>query len=246
MAHPEFSLIIPVYNKAESVAELAREVEGALEGRADWECVWVDDGSTDDTAAILAEVLRRQPRHRLLRLERNSGQSAALLAGFRAARAPVLGTMDGDGQNVAADLPMMLERLRAGGADLVNGRRGVRRDSWLRRISSRVANGWRNALTGERVADVGCAIRVFRRECVRQLPPFRGMHRFLPTLIRLDGWSLVEMDVRHRPRARGASKYGVHNRLWVGIFDTFWMAWLKRRYAGSRVRREEESLGPGR
>lgn len=239
MDRPEFSLVIPVFNEAESVPVLAAEIETALDGQVDWECLWVDDGSRDRSAEVLGELQRANPRHRLLSLAANSGQSAALLAGFREARGPVLGTLDADGQNVPADLPAMLRLLQDSGVDLVNGRRARRQDSWLRRISSRLANGWRNTLTGEQVADVGCAIRVFRRECVRQLPPFKGMHRFLPTLIRLDGWALVEMSVAHRPRERGQSKYGVGNRLWVGIADTFGVMWLQRRYASHRLKTKE-------
>ena len=244
MEHLEFSLIVPVFREEESVEALALEVESALADTVDWECLWVDDGSTDRTAAILNRLTERQPRHRVLRLARNSGQSAALLAGFAAARGALLGTLDGDGQNVPADLPRMIALQRSSGADLVNGRRAVRQDNWLRILSSRIANGWRNALTGESVSDVGCAIRVFRRDCVRQLPPFKGMHRFLPTLIRLDGWTFVEMAVQHRPRERGTSKYGVGNRLWVGILDTFGVMWLQRRYAGYRVTIDGEPDGP--
>jgi len=240
MSTPEFSLIIPVYNEAENVMPLAREIAAALDGQVEWECLWVDDGSRDASPRELARLCAEDSRHRVLGLVANSGQSAALLAGFRAARGQVLGTLDADGQNVPADLPAMLRLLQESGADLVNGRRATRQDTWLRRVSSRLANGWRNTLTGERVADVGCAIRVFRRECVRQLPPFKGMHRFLPTLIQLDGWTLVEMAVAHRPRERGLSKYGVGNRLWVGIWDTFGVMWLQRRYAAHRVRREDQ------
>ncbi len=236
---PRFSLVIPVYNEAENVMPLAREITAALDGQVEWECLWVDDGSRDESPRILRELRAGDGRHRVVTLAFNSGQSAALLAGFQCARGAVLGTLDADGQNVPGDLPAMLRLLDESGADLVNGRRATRRDSWLRRVSSRLANGWRNTLTGESVADVGCAIRVFRRECVRQLPPFKGMHRFLPTLIRLDGWSLVEMAVAHRPRERGQSKYGVGNRLWVGIADTFGVMWLKRRYAAHRIRQEE-------
>lgn len=237
---PRFSLVIPVYNEAENVLPLAAEIAAALEGQVTWECLWVDDGSRDEGAGILRDLGASDKRHRVLTLERNSGQSAALLAGFQQARGGILGTLDADGQNVPGDLPAMLRLLEECGADLVNGRRARRQDSWLRRVSSRLANSWRNTLTGETVADVGCAIRVFRRDCVRQLPPFKGMHRFLPTLIKLDGWSLVEMPVAHRPRERGVSKYGVGNRLWVGIADTFGIMWLKRRYASHRIRQEEK------
>lgn len=211
-----FSLVIPIHNEDSNIPALAREIESALAHLPSWECLWVDDASTDQSLRRLEDL---GPPHRVLVLERCSGQSAALLAGFAAARGEVLGTMDGDGQNVPADLPRMLDLLDSSGADCVNGRRAVRQDSRVRRLSSRLANGWRNALTRESVADVGCAIRVFRRPCVRHLPAFRGMHRFLPTLFKLDGWSLVELAVDHRPRRAGVTKYGISNRLWVGILD---------------------------
>ncbi len=228
-----FSLVIPAYNEEASIPVLAQEIEQALAGR-DWECLWVDDCSSDSTHAVIQVLCGRETRHRVVSLANNSGQSAALMAGFRHATGDVFGTMDSDGQNNPADLPKMLDLLASSGADLVNGRRAKRRDTWVRRLSSRIANAYRNALTGESVSDVGCAIRVFRRECVRQLPPFKGMHRFLPTLIKLDGWSIVEIPVDHRPREQGSSKYGINNRLWVGILDTFGMMWIKSRYASSR------------
>ncbi len=228
-----FSLVIPAFNEEASIPQLALEIERALAGR-DWECLWVDDCSSDSTLAVIHELRSRETRHRAVSLAKNSGQSAALMAGFRHATGDVIGTMDSDGQNNPADLPKMLDLLAASGADLVNGRRARRRDTWVRRLSSRIANTYRNALTGESVSDVGCAIRVFRRECVRQLPPFKGMHRFLPTLIKLDGWSIVEIPVDHRSREQGRSKYGINNRLWVGILDTFGMIWIKSRYASSR------------
>lgn len=228
-----FSLVIPVYNEAACIAVLATEIEQALAGRC-WECLWVDDASTDGTRVILRELASRDSRHRVVAMRGNSGQSAALLAGFRQAKGAVLGTLDGDGQNNPADLAAMLDLLDQADVDLVNGRRMQRRDTWLRRFSSRVANGYRNALTGESVNDVGCAIRVFRRECVQQLPHFKGMHRFLPTLIRLGGYRFAELPVTHRPREQGTSKYGIHNRLWVGLVDTFGVMWLMRRHADSR------------
>lgn len=236
---PAFSLVIPIHNERENLPGLAREIEQALNGVTDWECVWVDDGSSDGSTDILAALEHHNPRHRLLRLSGKNGQSAALLAGFAFSHGAVLGTMDGDGQNVPADLPRMLARLEEAGVDMVNGRRQVRRDTWVRKLSSRLANGWRNTLTRESVADVGCAIRVFRRDCVRHLPAFRGLHRFLPTLIKLDGWTLVELPVSHRPREAGTTKYGIHNRLWVGLLDTFGVMWLQARHARYTVIRED-------
>jgi dolichol-phosphate mannosyltransferase len=241
MPTPCFSLVIPVCNEQENIPGLALEIQQALAGYPDWECLWVDDASTDRSQALLVAL---GGPHRVIRLERRSGQSAALLAGFAAARGELLGTMDGDGQNVPADLPRMLAVLQDPTVDVVNGRRQVRQDNRIRRISSRLANGWRNTLTRESVTDVGCAIRVFRRECVRHLPAFKGMHRFLPTLFKLDGFNLVELAVQHRPRERGVTKYGIHNRLWVGLLDTFGVMWLQARHAGYRAREVQPEDGP--
>lgn len=242
MANPsspvELSVVVPVYNEEGAVAALADEVERALAPLGPtWECIWVDDGSTDRTAAVLAERLPGKA-HRLLELQRNSGQSAALMAGFRAARGSVIATLDGDGQNNPADLVGMLQRLRVGDVDAVNGVRARRRDTWVRKVSSRLANAFRNGLTGEKVTDVGCAIRVFRRECTDFLPVFKGMHRFLPTLFRLQGFKITEIPVSHRPRETGRTKYGINNRLWVGIVDTLAVCWMQRRVAVPRVKRE--------
>jgi dolichol-phosphate mannosyltransferase len=209
---------------------LAAEITQALThlGRP-WECLWVNDASTDATADALAALHHREPRHRWLRLTRSFGQSAALAAGFRAARGVLLATLDGDGQNDPADIPLLLAVLERDHLDLVNGVRARRRDSWVRRVSSRLANGFRNGLTGERVSDVGCAIRVFRREPALRVPVFKGMHRFFPTLLRLQGCRIAERPVNHRPRERGQTKYGIHNRLWVGLVDTLAVCWMQRR-----------------
>jgi dolichol-phosphate mannosyltransferase len=234
----ELSVVVPVYNEEGAVTALADEVALALAPLGDaWECIWVDDGSTDRTAAVLAARLPGS-RHRLLELQRNSGQSAALMAGFRAARGTMIATLDGDGQNNPADLIPMLERLRRGDVDAVNGIRAKRRDTWVRRACSKLANGFRNGLTGEQVTDVGCAIRVFRRGCTDYLPVFKGMHRFLPTLFRLQGFKITEIPVSHRPRETGRTKYGINNRLWVGIVDTLAVCWMQRRVAVPRVKRE--------
>lgn len=228
---PELSVVIPVRDEEASIPRLAEEVEAALDAAGiSWECIWVDDGSRDGSKAALESVSARRPEHRFLRLSPAAGQSAALLTGFRTVRGGLVATLDGDLQNDPADLPRMVEELRRRGVDLVNGVRVRRRDGWLRRISSRIANGFRNMITREEVTDVGCAIRVFRSHGVSGLPSFRGMHRFLPTLLGLRGYSLAEVPVSHRSRRAGRTHYGVHNRLWVGLLDTFGVWWLQRRW----------------
>jgi glycosyltransferase involved in cell wall biosynthesis len=239
-ALPTISIVIPVKDEAECVADLADEVTRAMAATNwPWECLWINDGSRDGTADALRAVLRRCPNHRLVDLDGNFGQSAALAAGFAHAKGNVLATLDGDGQNDPADLPLLVRQLLDGGVDMVNGVRAKRRDSWVRRASSRVANGFRNWLTRERVTDVGCALRVFRHECVLRLPVFKGMHRFLPTLVRLQGYTITEIPVRHRPRTKGKTKYGVSNRLWVGLADTIAVCWMQHRLVWPKVRGTE-------
>ena len=235
----DVSVIVPVMNEEENIPVLAAEIEAALaaRGRA-WECVWVNDGSTDGSPRALDQLVAQSPAHRAIHLDGNFGQSAALAAGFAAARGAVLCTLDGDGQNDPADLPALLQRVESGAADMMNGVRAQRRDSWLRRASSRIGNGFRNWATREHVRDVGCSIRAFRRECVQGIPVFRGMHRFLPTLVRIRGFRIAEMPVRHRPRVKGITKYGISNRLWVGLGDTLAVRWMQSRLVWPKVLRE--------
>jgi dolichol-phosphate mannosyltransferase len=248
----DVSLVVPVKDEADNVAPLAAEIGAAMESSSrSWECVWVDDGSRDGTGDALDRICAQDPRHRVLHLARNFGQSAAMAAGFASARGKLFVTLDGDGQNDPRDVPGMIALLVDRDVDVVNGWREVREDDLVRRLSSRVANGFRNWLTGEHVRDVGCSLRVLRREAVRHLFVFRGMHRFLPTLARLNGAArLLEVPVHHRPRTRGKTKYGVNNRLWVGLADTFAVRWLERRAVNatparialpSRAHREERA-----
>lgn len=227
-ASPLLSIVIPIKNEEATIPGLASEVDRAFAGvDYSWEAVWVDDGSTDRSV----EILRALPApHRLLRLDSNHGQSAAFMAGFHAARGTWIGTIDGDGQNDPADLPRQLAHARVGGADMVNGIRAKRQDSVIRKLSSRIGNGTRNWLTGESVSDVGCSTRVVRREALLFLPFFHGMHRFLPTLVRMGGYRIDEIPVNHRPRAGGKSKYGINNRLWSGLRDIFGVRWLLTRH----------------
>ncbi len=243
----DISVVVPVYNEQECVRELASEIDTALIPlQPSWECVWVDDGSTDGTLDALRS-LNASPasRHRWISLESNAGQSAALAVGFAAARGSVVATLDGDGQNDPQDIPALLERLSVGDVDMVNGIRQDRRDSRTRILSSRLGNGFRNLLTRDRITDVGCSLRVFRREFVLGLPVFKGMHRFLPTLALMKGCRHVEIPVRHRPRLRGQAKYGIGNRLWVGLGDTLAVCWMKRRLVWPRVHLSSESCSRG-
>ncbi|MBI3986936.1 MAG: glycosyltransferase family 2 protein [Lentisphaerae bacterium] len=236
---PDVSVVIPVKDEAPNIERLAAELTRALQPCPwSWECVWVDDGSTDETPAHLRRCSASDPRQRYLVLTRNEGQSAALWAGFQAARGRILATLDGDGQNDPADLPRLVDMILNGQADMVNGFRVRRKDSGLRKTASRLANAFRNGLTGRTVRDVGCSTRAFRRECVACVPLFKGMHRFFPTLVSWQGFRLAEMPVHHRPRVKGVSKYSILNRLWIGLADTFGVCWLGRRVLRYRVKQE--------
>jgi len=237
---PEVSVVIPVCNEAENIEPLAREIDAALRGRVPFEIIYVDDGSTDATADIARRLRERElPNLRLLRHSFRSGQSAAVRSGVAAARAPWVATLDGDGQNDPADLPKFLDaRREPANADvlLIMGNRVTRRDTWLRRLSSRIANGVRSSLLGDGTPDTGCGIKIFHRDTFLSLPAFDHMHRFLPALFMRAGSQVVSIPVNHRPRTRGKSKYGLHNRLWVGIVDLFGVMWLRARYrAGLKV-----------
>ena len=239
-ASPRLSVVVPAYNEEENVVPLAREIVAALEGLpGGFELILVDDASTDATARLIREFGDARVRGVFHRI--NCGQSAAVASGFRAARGAWVGTLDGDGQNDPADLPAMLEQAIAEGVDCVTGVRRQRQDTFIRRISSKIANGYRNWITGDRVSDSGCGIRVARRAALCEIPVFNGMHRFLPTLLRGQGFSVVERAVNHRERLRGTSKYGVHNRLWRGIRDCFGIRWyLSRAVRSERIAAQEK------
>jgi glycosyltransferase involved in cell wall biosynthesis len=229
MTAPRVSIVVPVYNEEESLAVLVQEIGAAMAGvTPEYELLLVDDGSSDGSPAELARLAAAEPRIRVLRLRRNSGQSAALAAGFAQARAEVVVTLDADLQNDPADIPRLLAELD-GGCDVVCGVRTARQDDWVRRLSSRIANRVRNRLTHESVTDVGCTLRAVRTDYLRRIPVFKGMHRFLPTLLRMEGARVKEVPVRHRPRRFGEAKYGIGNRLWRGLADLLGVRWLQSR-----------------
>jgi dolichol-phosphate mannosyltransferase len=234
----DLSIVIPVRDEALNIASLGTEIGMAMKAVPwSWECVWVDDGSVDETHERIAELCAADPHHRCVQLDAPYGQSAALGVGFVASRGARIATSDGDGQNDPNDIPRLVALAVGDDLDLVNSYRAKSRFGLVRRISSRIANGFRNRLTGESVRDVGCSLRVIRRECLDGIFVFKGMHRFLPTLIRLNGYERVaEVAVSHRPRRKGTSKYGIANRLWVGIADTLAVRWMSRRMIGPRVK----------
>ncbi|MDR0775993.1 MAG: glycosyltransferase family 2 protein [Azonexus sp.] len=226
----DISIVIPIYNEAENIEPMVREIQAAFQGRAEsYEVIFVDDASNDESPAVLRRQTLETDVVRCLRHRRNFGQSAAVATGFRAARGEWIGTLDGDGQNDPADLPRMLDEARRLGVDCVTGVRAKRQDNFIRKLSSRIANGFRNWATGDRVSDSGCGVRVVRAACVGELPVFNGLHRFMPTLLRAKSYTVSEFPVNHRPRLRGVSKYGVHNRLWRGIRDCFGVRWFVAR-----------------
>lgn len=228
-APPLVSVVIPCYNEGRNIGPLSEGVRDVFCGLMQYryECIFVDDGSTDDTAAELEAVSSMDAHVRVVHLVRNSGQSAALLAGLQRARGELILTLDGDLQNDPRDFPAFLALLET--YDCVCGYRAHRQDSWLRRVSSTVANGVRIAVLHDGVRDSGCGAKGFHRRCIPAIPPLNGVHRFLPALLRHAGFTIVECPVGHHPRVHGVSKYGVRNRLWRGLFDLVGVAWLRRR-----------------
>jgi glycosyltransferase involved in cell wall biosynthesis len=231
---PALSAVVPAYNEVESLPPLFTELRAALDatGRT-WELVMVDDGSTDGTRELMQAEEARDPRVRALLLEKNAGQSAALAAGLSRALGDVVITMDADLQNDPADLPLLLAALES--ADVVSGIRSNRQDTWVRLVSSRIANAVRRSVLGDPVTDIGCSFKAYRREQLEGLPMFVGVHRFLPALCVFRGARFTEVKLRHRARVHGVSKYGVGNRLWRGIADLVGVQWLKTRLVRYRI-----------
>ena len=233
------SVVVPFYNEEDNVPLLAERVDAVFQPLPDYtyEGVYVNDGSSDGTHACLDALAETFPSVRPLHLERNAGQSAALMAGIARARGAYIVTLDGDLQNDPADIPRILELLQD--FDCVCGYRAERRDTWVRKVSSYVANAVLNTLLRDGIRDSGCGIKGFHKTCAAQLPVYNGVHRFFAVYVRAAGFSLTECPVAHHPREHGSSKYGIHNRLWRGILDLFGAAWLRRRLVVIRVEGEE-------
>jgi dolichol-phosphate mannosyltransferase len=235
------SVILPVYNEAENLPLLWRELAEVLPALAQsTEVIFVDDGSTDGSTDVIYRLAKEDQAIRLLRFASNAGLSAAFYAGFQAARGRIIATMDSDLQNDPRDLPRLVAALDA--ADAVVGWRRIRYDSWLKRVSSRIANGTRKAMTGDDVEDSACSLRVMRRECLAAFPPYAGMHRFVPTLLKLAGFRVVQVPVHHRARQFGESKFGVSDRAIPAFVDLLAVLWMMRRRLHYQI---VEQIDPG-
>ena len=238
---PAVSVVVAVLNEAENIAAVAAEITAAFAAGPAFEVVFVDDGSTDGTAAAVRALAAADPRIRLVRHAERCGKSAAIRTGVVAARAPWIATMDGDGQNDPRDLVAMLAAAPSAGEPwpLVAGIRTRRNDPWSRRVATRIGNGIRRALLKDNCPDTACGMKVFRRDAFLALPCFEGMHRFLPALFRRTGAPLVNHPVAHRPRAAGRSKYNNLQRAWVGLGDLFGVSWLLTRMRAPKLRPDD-------
>jgi dolichol-phosphate mannosyltransferase len=233
---PRISMIIPVFNEEENLPILHAEIQKALQDSSPYyEILLIDDGSRDRSLEVIRSLSARDPRVRYLSFAANCGQSAAFAAGFREARGDLLVTMDADLQNDPQDIPRLLE-VFGEGYDMVIGWRAQRRDTWIKRVASKIANRVRNTISRETVRDTGCSLKVMRGSMARQIPMFTGMHRFLPTLMKMQGARVAEVQVHHRPRKFGASKYGILDRALSATYDLFAVRWMQKRHIDYRIK----------
>lgn len=237
-AKPQLSIIIPIKNERENIEELVRRIQAALAplGRT-FEIIYVDDGSTDGSYELLARLWEHMPELRLLKFDRNYGQTAALDAGFRHARGDIIVMMDGDLQNDPHDIPRLVEKLQY--TDVVCGYRMRRKDSWFRRAQSRIANAIRNWITRDSIIDTGCTLKAFHAHCLQNVKLYEGMHRFLPTLFRLEGFRVEQIPVNHFPRRHGQTKYSMTNRMFKALKDLLAVRWMQRRSLRYKIEKEQ-------
>jgi len=242
MKPPELSVVIPVYNEEENIPILIRELEETLNhlGKI-YEIIMVDDGSRDKSLERILEARRKNPRIRVISFEKNAGQTSAMDAGFRAALGEVIVTLDADLQNSPRDIPLLLEKIPE--YDMVCGFRAERSDPWIRKISSVIANSVRNALTHENIKDIACSLKAYKRECLQKVKLYNGMHRFLPTLFKMEGFRVIEVRVGHYPRRHGTAKYNIRNRIFRSFVDLLAVLWMKKRQLNYRIREDIPDKG---
>ena len=235
----DLSVVIPVCNEEESIGSLINEINMQLDQVLDYEIVVIDDGSKDRTLKVLTILKNKHDQLRVLHHMQNCGQSTAIRTGVKAAKAPWIATLDGDGQNDPADIKKLFQKLQDEHLDdwlVVAGFRKKRRDNWLKRFSSKAANGIRSRLLRDHTPDTGCGLKLFSRNSFLDLPYFDHMHRYIPALFLRQGGKVISVEVNHRPRELGISKYGFHNRLWVGIVDLLGVRWLQHRAKNTNIK----------
>ena len=224
----DLSIVIPVYNERDNLVPLEEKLEEELSKlELSYEIILVDDGSVDGSPHIISSIKKHNPHVKLIRFENNHGQSAAFAAGFKAASGKIFVTLDADMQNNPADIPVLLEKMKD--FDVVCGWRFKRNDPWIKRVSSKVGNAVRNYLSQEEIADTGCSLKAFRRECFDNIKLFKGMHRFFPTLMKMEGFRVTQVKVSHHARLHGESKYNIRNRLFSSLHDLMAIRWMKKR-----------------
>src|SRR5438445_8175554 len=239
MLQPDLSVVFPVFNEEENVPILLEEIARALDGKPwSYEIVAVDDGSSDRSLEVLRTSRAKYPNLRIVSFEQNNGQTAALDAAWHAARGKLIVSLDADLQNDPADIPAMMRKLEESAADMVIGVRVNRQDTWSKKMQSRIGNGVRNWITNDHITDTGCSLKLVRRAAIDRIRLYTGMHRFLPTLVRMHGYKVVEMPVNHRARKFGVSKYGAMNRAFRGLADCLAVRWMSKRVLTYRVREE--------
>ncbi|MCH9626943.1 MAG: Dodecaprenyl-phosphate galacturonate synthase [Chlamydiales bacterium] len=232
-----YSIVIPIKNEEENIADLVAEVEPVMEELGEpWELICIDDGSTDQSLLILQDLCQQKPYLRVLTFTRNFGQSAAFAAGFEAAQGELIITLDGDRQNDPADIPKLTAAITE--CDLVVGWRVNRRDPWKKRIVSKLSNWVRSRLCRDEMHDTGCSLKIYRAEALRKIKMYKGMHRFLPALFKIEGFRIKEVPVNHRERAKGATKYHFFNRSIGPIVDMFVVRWMRHRALKHQIREE--------
>lgn len=234
----DLSIVIPVFNERDNLVPLEEKLETEL-AKLDlsYEIILVDDGSVDGSHHIINSLKKNNPRLRLIRFGNNHGQSAAFAAGFKAARGKIFVTLDADMQNNPADIPLLLDEMK--NFDVVCGWRFKRNDPWIKRVSSKIGNAVRNKLSHEEIADTGCSLKAFRRECFDKVKMFKGMHRFFPTLMKMEGFRVTQVKVSHYPRLHGASKYNIRNRLFSSLHDLMAIRWMKKRHINYDIIQED-------
>ena len=231
------SIIIPTKNERDNIQPLVREIASAMQSlNKEYEIIFIDDGSKDESLDEMIKMKKEFPQIRILKFDKNYGQTSALDAGIRNAKGEIISMLDGDMQNDANDILKLLDELKD--CDMVVGIRQKRQDNIIKKISSKIANSVRNKLTNDDIIDTGCPLKVFKKECFNKVKLFTGLHRFFPTLVKLEGYTVKQVPVRHLPRLRGKTKYNIRNRLFKSLRDLFAVRWMQRRYLHYKIEKE--------